>query len=98
MLLTAFGSSCSLVSTSPNLRKQDLSQTAVEYSQKGIKGGKHLLSKTVCEMLTITEDLLKDENTQHLREMMLTMSNKTGKSEHEDGQRLAVALELVVCV
>lgn len=63
MFLTAFGSSCSVVSTSPNLRKQDLSQPAVEYSQKGIKGSKHLLSKTVYEILTITEDLLKDEET-----------------------------------
>lgn len=28
------------------------------------------------------------------RERMLTMSNKTGKGEHEGGQRLAVALGL----
>lgn len=67
MFLAAFGSSCSLVSTSPSLRKQDVSQMVVEYSQKGIKGSKHLLSEAVSEILTITENLLKDGEMQHLK-------------------------------
>lgn len=67
MFLTAFGFSCSLVSTSSNLRKQVLSQPAVEYCQKGIKGSKHPLRRTVHEIFTITENLLKDEETQHLQ-------------------------------
>lgn len=39
----------------------------VEYSQKGIKGSKHLLSEAVSEILTITENLLKDGEMQHLK-------------------------------
>ena len=59
------------------------------------KGAKASSSKMVLEMFTITEDLVKHKETHTAfkeGECLYAheLSNKTGKSEHEDGQRLAV--------
>ena len=65
-------------------------------AKREAKGANTSSSKTVRKIFTITEDLLKHKETHtafkegeclHAHEV----SNKTGKSEHEDGQRLAVA-------